>query len=113
MSDRNKRRNNSQMEQWSLLSDNIVYVRSEDSDIMNGINIKPIDYREHKRMYRKMGKEGGERLDIDFGESLEIMKSRYMDIYDNIYAEVVMTSRFDKNVDLSTTYLGRIDMKRD
>ena len=85
--DRNMRRSNSQMEQWSILSDNILYVRSEDSDIMNGINIKPIDYREHKRMYRKMGKEGGERLDIDFGESPEIMKSRYMDIYMMIYMQ--------------------------
>ena len=61
LSNRNMRRSNLQMEQWSILSDNIVYVRSEDSDIMNGINIKPIDYREHKRMYRKMGKEGGVR----------------------------------------------------
>ena len=113
LSDRNMRRSNAQMEQWSILSDNIVYVRSEDHDIMNGIDIKLIDYREHKRMYRKMGKEGGERIEIDFGESLEIMKSRYMDVYDNIYAEVVMTSRFDENVDLSTTYLGRIDMKRE
>ena len=92
------------MEQWSILSDNIVYVKSEDSDIMNGINIKPIDYREHKRMYKKMGKEGGEQLDFDFGESPEIMKSGYMDVYDDIYAEVVTTSRFDENVDLSTTY---------
>ena len=112
LSDRNMRRSNAQMEQWSILSDNIVYVRSEDSDIMNGIDIKSIDYRENKRIYRKMGKEGGERIDIDFGESLEIMKSRYMDVNDNIYAEVVITSRFDENVDLSTTYLGRIDMKR-
>ena len=77
------RRSNAQMEQWSILSDNIVYARSEDSDIMNGIDIKSIDYREHKRMYRKMGKEGVERLDIDFRESLEIMKNRYMDVYDN------------------------------
>ena len=96
LSDRNMRRSNLQMEQWSILSGNIVYVRSEGSDIMNGINIKPIDYREHKRMYRKMGKEGGEWLDIDLGESPEIMKSRYMDIYDDIYAEVVMTGRFDE-----------------
>ena len=108
-----KRGSNSQIEQWSILSDNIVYVRSEDRDIMNGIDIKPIDYREHKRIYRKMGKEGGERLEMDFGESLEIMKSRYMDVYDDIYAEVVTTSRFDENVDLSTMYLGRIDMKRE
>ena len=82
-----------------------------DSDIVNGIDIKSIDYREHKRMYRKMGKEG-ERIGIDFGESPEVMKSRYMYVYDNIYTEVVTTNRFDENVDLSTTYLGRIDMKR-
>ena len=68
MSDRNVIRNNSQMEQWSILRDNIVYVKSEDNDIMNGIDIKSIDYRDHKRMYRKMGKEGGEWLNIDFGE---------------------------------------------
>ena len=84
LSDRNMRRSNLQIEQWSILSDNIVYVRSADSDIMNGIDIKSIDYREHKRMYRKMGKEGGDRIDIDFGESPKIMKSRYMDVYDNI-----------------------------
>ena len=80
---------------------------------MNGIDIKPIDYRDHKRMYRKMGKEEGEWLNIDFGESLEIMRNKYMDVYDEIYAEVVTTSKFDENVDLSTTYLGRIDMKRE
>ena len=113
LSDRNMRRSNAQMEQWSILSDNIVYIRSKDSDIMNGINIKSIDYREHKRIYRKMGKEGGEKLDIDFGESPEVMKSRYMDVYDNLYAEVITTSRFDENIDLSTMYLGRIDKNRD
>ena len=33
LSDRNMRRSNAQMEQWSILSDNIVYVRSEDDNI--------------------------------------------------------------------------------
>ena len=113
LSDRYTRRNNAEMDQWSILSDNIVYVKSKDSDIMNGIEMKSIDYREHMGMYRKMNKEGGERVVIDFGESPEVMKSRYMDVYDNVYAEVVKTSRFDENVDLSTTYLGRIDMKRE
>ena len=108
-----KRGSNSQIEQWSILSHNIVYVRSEDTDIMNGIDIKPIDYREHKRIYRKMGKEEGEKLEMDFGESLEIMKGRYMDVYDDVYAEIVTTNRFDENVDLSTTYLGRKDMRRE
>ena len=69
ISDRNMIKNNSQMEQWSILSDNIVYVRLEDNDIMNGIDIKVIDYRDHKRMYKRMSKEEGEWLNIDFGES--------------------------------------------
>ena len=60
-----------------------------------------------------MSKEEGERLNTDFGESLEIMRNKYMDVYDEIYAEVVTTSKFDENVDLSTTYIGRIDMKRE
>ena len=113
LNDRYVRRSNAQMDQWSILSDNIIYVKSKDSDIMNGINIKPIDYRECKRVYKRMNKEGGKRIDIDFGDSLEVMKNRYMDVYDKVYAEVVTTGRFDENVDLSTTYLGRIDMKRE
>ena len=113
LSDRNMIKSNSQMEQWSILSNNIVYVKVEDNDIMNGIDIKLIDYRDHKRMHRKMGNEEGEQLNIDFGESLEIMRNKYMDVYDEIYAEGVMTSKFDENVDLSTTNLGRIDMKRE
>ena len=104
---------NSQIEQWSILSDNIVYVKSEDKNIMNGIDIKLIDYQKHKRVYRKMNKEGGEKIDIDFRESPEVMKDRYMDMYDDVYAEMVTTSRFDENVDLSTAYLGRNNMQRE
>ena len=48
------------MEHWSILSHNIVYVRLEDNDIMNGIDIKMVDYRDHKRMYKRMNKEEGE-----------------------------------------------------
>ena len=114
LSDRNlDRKVNSQIEQWLILSDNIVYVRSEDKDFMNGIDIKPIDYQKYKRMYKRMSKEGGEKIDIDFGESPEVMKDRYMDMYDEVYAEMVITSRFNENVDLSTTYLGRNNMQRE
>ena len=113
ISDRNMIKNNSQMEQWSILSDNIVYVRLEGNDVVNSIDIKMVDYKDHKRMYRKMGKEEGEWLNIDFVESPEILQDKYMYVYEEIYTEVVMTSKFDENIDLSTTYLGRIDMKRE
>ena len=36
-----------------------------------------------------------------------------MEVYEDVFAKVVTTNRFDENVDLSTTYLGKIDMKRE
>ena len=58
-----------------------------------------------------MGKEEGERMNIDFGESPNVLKDKYMDVYEDVFAEVVTTNRFDENVDLSTTYLGKIGMR--
>ena len=101
------------MEQWSILSDNIVYVKSEDNGVMKGIDIKMIDYQDHRRMYRKMNREEGGRLNTDFGESPDVLKDKYMDVYDGVFAEIVTTNRFDENVDLSTTYLGKICMKQE
>ena len=106
-------KNQSQMEQWSILSDNIIYVRSVTNDNMNGIDIKIVDHSDHMQMYRRMGKEEGQRMDINFGESPNVLKDKYMDVYEDIFAEVVTANRFDENVDLSTTYLGRIGMKQE
>ena len=58
-------------------------------------------------------KEEGQRMDIDFGESPNVLKDKYMEVQEDVFAEVVMTNRFDENVDLSTTYLGKIGMKRE
>ena len=104
-------KNKLQMEQWSILSDNIIYVRSVGNDTMNGIDIKTVDYQDHRRMYRRMGKEEGERMNIDFGVNPNVLKDKYMDVYEDVFAEVVRTNRFDENVDLSTTYLGKIGMR--
>ena len=48
-------KNKPQMEQWSILTDNIVYVRSVSNDDMNGVDIKMVHYCDHRRMYRKNG----------------------------------------------------------
>ena len=106
-------KNKSQMEQWSILSDNIVYVRSVGYDVMSGVDIKMVGYRDHRKIYKKMGKEEGQMMSIDVGESPDVLKAKYMDVYEDVFAEVVTTNRCDENVDLSTTYLGKIDMKRE
>ena len=60
-----------------------------------------------------MGKEEEERLSIDFGESPNVLRDKYMDLYEEVFAEVVTTNRFKENIDLSTTYLGKIGMRRE
>ena len=36
----------------------------------------------------------------------------YLDIYDGIQSEILSTTIFDENSDLSTTYLGKADMTK-
>ena len=36
-----------------------------------------------------------------------------MDVYEEVFAELVTTNRFYENIDLSTTYLGKIGMIRE
>ena len=50
-------------------------------------------------------------MDIDFGENPNVLKDKYMNVYKDVFVEVVTTNRFDENVDLSTMYLGKIGMK--
>ena len=39
----------------------------------------------------------------------DILKKEYLDVYEGIQSEILSTTRFDENSDLSTTYLGKVD----
>ena len=43
----------------------------------------------------------------------DILKSKYLDMYEGEYAEMVHTNKFNENSDISTTYLGQTKMTRD
>ena len=64
-------------------------------------------------MYLKLKEKKGETLDVDFGLYPDVTKSRYLDAYEDVYAEMVYANKFNKNSDLSMTYLGQIEMMRD
>ena len=49
-------------------------------------------------------------LELDFGNTPEKLKGEYLDMYKGIQSEVIITTRFNENSDLNTTYLGRIDI---
>ena len=50
---------------------------------------------------------------INFGASSIKLKANYLDVYEGVYAEVISTNRFDEDTDISTTYLGQVNMTRD
>ena len=72
-----------------------------------------MDYRYHKDLYHKLREEKRETLDVDFGLYPDIIKLRYLDVYEGVHAEMVYAKKFNENSDLSMTYLGQTKMTRD
>ena len=64
-------------------------------------------------MYFKLKGEERKTLDIDFGIYPDILKSKYLDVYKDVYAEMVYANKFNENSELSTMYLGQTKMTSD
>ena len=86
---------------------------SRDYQLTSRFNQQNEKSTSNNELYFKL--KGGERetLDIDFGLYPDILKSKYLDVYKDVYAEMVYANKFDENLDLSTMYLGQTKMKRD
>ena len=101
-----------EMRNWSIISDNVRYVQHEKVTPQN-LNTNTLDYRQHKQLYLKLKEEERETLDIDFGIYPDILKSRYLDAYEDVYSEMVYANKFNENSDLNMTYLEQTKMMRD
>ena len=100
------------MRNWSIFSENVRYVQHDQATPLN-LNIDTLDYRDHKELYFKLREKKGETLDIDFGLYPDVIKSRYLDVYEDVYAQMVYASKFNEDSDLSMMYLGKTKMTRD
>ena len=101
-----------EMRNWTIFSDNIRYIQHDQATPQN-LNIDTLDYRDHKELYYKLKEKKGEALDVDFGLYPDIIRSRYLDVYKGVYAEMVYANKFNENSDLSMIYLGQTKMTRD
>ena len=101
-----------EIKSWSIFSDNVRYIQHDQMTSQN-LKIDTLDYRYHQELYLKLKEEEIETLDIDFGLYPDVTKSRYLDVYEGVYAEMVYANKFNENSDLSLLYLGQIGMKRD
>ena len=57
-------------------------------------------------------KRGRDIVELDFDPTPDILKGEYLDVYEGIQSDILNTTRFDENSDLSTTYLGKSDRSK-
>ena len=72
----------------------------------HSLSVKPVN---RYKMKPDMGKEFRE---VDFGTIPQNLQEEYLDVYEGIQSDIVSSSRFDKNSNISTTYLGKIEHKK-
>ena len=91
-----------QTEQWSILSNILNYVQHSRFHLMN----HTLDIKAVNKYQSKPYADNREFKELDFGVTPQKLQEEYMDIYEGIHSEIVSSNRFDKNSDISTTYLG-------
>ena len=97
----------SQKEQWAILINIINYVQySKTPKNFHNVIIKPVNTsRINKRT--KDENIGESSLRVDLASILDESREEYLDRYEGIMSEILNTTRFNENSDLSTTYLGK------
>ena len=109
-----KEKVSTQMEDWSILSDHVKYVKHDDgSETFHKLNVNTLNYCQNKDLYQELKGKEILPVDVDTHYSPEKLKSKYLDVYEGVYAEIVSTNWFDESSDLSKTYLGQVNMTRD
>ena len=101
------------MEQWSIQSNIVNYVQYDRNltDFYN-LDIKTIDQKNHRKINDRLKEEDRLVIEVYFGNNPDKLNREYLDMYNGVKSEVLCTTKFDENSDLSTAYLGRINMTR-
>ena len=89
------------MEQWSILSNSLNYVQHSMYNSMDhSLDVKLVN------RYKVKPNEEKELRDVDFSTNLQNLQAKYLDVYEGIQSDIVSSSRFDENSDISMTYLA-------
>ena len=103
----------SQMEQWLIFSILINYVQYD----KNPRNFHTMSTKCINKMKDKIKSKNDERersiLEIDFVNTSDRLKEEYLDRYEGVESEILSTTRFNENSDLSTTSLGKASRNKD
>ena len=101
------------MKEWSMLSDHIKYITSDGSKMFNNLSIDQLNHQQDAKLYRELQEKESLNAHVNFGGSPDKLKTKYLHMYEGVYAEIISSDRFDEDTVLSTMYLGQIEMARD
>ena len=97
----------SQLEQQSILSNTLNYIQyDKHPKNFHNIGIHEV------HIWKNHSDEKEDMIEVDFGLTLNILKEEHVDVYKGIQSEIVNTTRFDENSNLSTTSLGKSDRSK-
>ena len=102
------------MEQWSILSNVINYVQySKVPKNFHDVTIKLVNI--NNRINKKTKNENIDEssLRVDLASISDELREEYLDRYEGITSEILNTTRFNENSDLSTTYLRKSHMTQE
>ena len=99
-----------QVEQWSILSNiinNMHYNKNPKN--FHSMMIRPVKC--NKAVTDAKGRSVDESLlEVNLVDYSDRSKEEHLQRYEGVKSEIVDTTRFDENPDISTTYLGKINM---
>ena len=113
MAEINRKKDPAQIEEWPILSDHVKYIMHDESEAFQKLSIDSLNYRQNKDLCKELKEKELLNASVNFGRSPNKLKADYLDVYEGVYAEVISTDRFGEDTDLSTTYLGQVNMARD
>ena len=91
----------SQIEQWSILSNVINYVQySKNPKNFHAMSIKPIN-KSKFTVERNRGEKDGFTSEVSLVDTSDRLTEEYLDRYEGVKSEILYTTTFDENSDLS------------
>ena len=100
-----------EMEQWSTLSNTLNYIQYDrHPKNFHSLNISAAN--NYRKSPCTKEEEEQDWLELDFGQTLDMLREEYLDVNEGIWSEILSTTRFDENSDLSTTYLEKADRSK-
>ena len=98
-----------QMEQWSILSKALNYIQyDKHPKNFNNLGISAVSvYKNGSDTKKEKG-----IVEIDFDPTPDVLKEEYLNVYEGIQSEIVITTRFNGNSDLNTMHLGKSDTSK-